>query len=297
MMTSKEFLDKVRDIEKNYKTVYAYGMFGAPITEQAIATKAKQYPNWYTAARQRALRALIGKGYFGFDCVNLFKGVLWGWTGDPKHATGGAKYNSNGVPDVSADGMIARSPFTSTDFSGIQPGDFVWVKGHIGVYIGDGLAIECTPKWSNDVQITAVGNLGSKPGYNTRTWTKWGKNPYIKYGGDDMSNYVRYGVLLKQGAKGSNVKKLQEDLIALGYGTYMHPYEADSSFGPATLKAVRAFQKDNGLAVDGAVGPATQRKIAELLSQDTKYKKLYEDTLKKLKAAEAKIQNAKKALS
>lgn len=62
-------------------------------------------------------------------------------------------------------------------------GEAVWMSGHIGIYIGDGLAVECTPKWENKVQITAVGNIGSKAGYNTRTWTKHGKLPYVDYTG------------------------------------------------------------------------------------------------------------------
>lgn len=55
------------------------------------------------------------------------------------------------------------------------------MSGHIGIYIGNGLAVECTPKWANKVQITAVGNIGSKAGYNTRTWTKHGRIPWVDY--------------------------------------------------------------------------------------------------------------------
>ena len=65
--------------------------------------------------------------------------------------------------------------------SRIVPGAAVWLPGHIGVYIGDGLAVECTPKWRNKVQVTAVSNIGTKAGYNARKWTKWGKIPYISY--------------------------------------------------------------------------------------------------------------------
>ena len=63
------------------------------------------------------------------------------------------------------------------------PGEGLWGPGHWGLYIGDGLAVECTPAWKNGVQITAVGNIGTKAGYNTRTWTKHGRLPYVDYGG------------------------------------------------------------------------------------------------------------------
>jgi len=118
---------------------------------------------------------------FGFDCVCLIKGVLWGWNGDASRTYGGAGYAENGVPDIGADSMIKVCSGVTSDFSGIVPGAAVWLEGHIGVYIGDGLAVECSPKWENKVQITAVGNIGKKAGYNTRTWTKWGRLPYIDY--------------------------------------------------------------------------------------------------------------------
>ena len=57
----------------------------------------------------------------------------------------------------------------------------VWTTGHIGVYIGNGLAVECSPRWANNVQITAVGNIGKKNGYNTRMWKKHGHLPYVTY--------------------------------------------------------------------------------------------------------------------
>ncbi len=108
---------------------------------------------------------------------------------------------------------------------------------------------------------------------------------------------LRYGQVLKKGAKGAQVKKLQEDLIKLGYGNYMEPYGADGSFGGATLKAVEAFQKANGLAVDGSVGPATQAKIEALLKAPaTDYKKMYEDTKKQLDVANKKLADIKKII-
>ncbi|MBE6708864.1 MAG: LysM peptidoglycan-binding domain-containing protein [Ruminococcaceae bacterium] len=59
------------------------------------------------------------------------------------------------------------------------------MSGHIGIYIGNGLAVECTPKWDNDVQITAVGGIGTVAGYNTRNWTAHGKLRYVSYTGSN----------------------------------------------------------------------------------------------------------------
>ena len=108
---------------------------------------------------------------------------------------------------------------------------------------------------------------------------------------------LRYGQTLKRGAKGDRVKRLQEDLIKLGYKKYLDPYGADGSFGGATEKAVRAFQADHKLVVDGSVGPATQAKIEALLKAPaTDYKKMYEDEKKKRESAERKLAEIKKII-
>lgn len=69
---------------------------------------------------------------------------------------------------------------------------------------------------------------------------------------------VQFPVLSK-GAKGKQVKALQILLIGHDYGCGSS--STDGSFGPATDKAVRAYQKANGLVVDGSCGPATWRSL------------------------------------
>jgi len=68
---------------------------------------------------------------------------------------------------------------------------------------------------------------------------------------------------LRQGSRGSQVKILQERLNSLGYNAG----KADGIFGSKTRSAVMAFQKANGLAVDGIVGPATIAKLNQSKSQ------------------------------
>ena len=55
--------------------------------------------------------------------------------------------------------------------------------------------------------------------------------------------------VLKKGAKGEDVKAMQTLLI--GYGFSFGSYGADGIFGAGTGKALKAFQKANGLVVDG----------------------------------------------
>lgn len=57
---------------------------------------------------------------------------------------------------------------------------------------------------------------------------------------------------LRQSARGDAVVAMQERLASAGYAV-----EADGAFGPKTAEAIRRFQAENGLKVDGVVGVAT----------------------------------------
>ena len=186
-MTAQEFVRRAVSAATDYKTLYVSGGFGAPLVGRNVERYCTNNAYNRAQARQRMIRAAGDQSppVYGWDCVGLIKGLLWGWTGDPSKTYGGARYASNGVPDIGEDEMIRRCAGVSADFSGIRPGAAVWMPGHIGIYIGDGLAVESSPKWANGAQITAVANIGTKAGYHVRTWKKWGLLPYVDYEEDD----------------------------------------------------------------------------------------------------------------
>ena len=59
--------------------------------------------------------------------------------------------------------------------------------------------------------------------------------------------------VLRTGSQGQDVRDLQRALTAAGYKVGV-----DGTYGPETRKAVMAYQKANGLAVDGEVGKDTK---------------------------------------
>ena len=65
--------------------------------------------------------------------------------------------------------------------------------------------------------------------------------------------------LLYWGCRGDAVKRLQQALINAGYKSYVR--SADGIYGQWTYDAVRAYQKDVGLSVDGIAGKNTQNKL------------------------------------
>ena len=64
---------------------------------------------------------------------------------------------------------------------------------------------------------------------------------------------------LKKGARGGDVYELQGRLKYLGFYTG----KIDGNFGDRTYRAVRLFQYEFGMKVDGKVGPKTKRKLWE----------------------------------
>lgn len=178
MMTSDEFVKRITDVAQNRKTVYVLGCFGSPMTEEN--KRVFMQKNEYNGSpKRRAAINAADDDTFGFDCSCLIKAILWGWSGDKNDIHGGAVYASNGVPDYCADHILKACKETSTDFSDVKIGEVVWLNGHIGVYIGGGLAVEATPKWRDGVQITSCNRF--KLGYKRRNWNKHGKLPYIEY--------------------------------------------------------------------------------------------------------------------
>ena len=61
--------------------------------------------------------------------------------------------------------------------------------------------------------------------------------------------------LLKQGSRGPEVTRLQQELKNQGFFTF---WKITDYFGPYTRDAVIRFQRSRGLAVDGIVGPQTR---------------------------------------
>lgn len=258
MMTSEEFVTRLTNVVKYYKTLYVMGCFGSPLTGSNVDKYCNNHDYNKQSSRTRMIKSAGNQTppVFGFDCVCLIKGILWGWTADASKPYGGANYGSNGVPDVSADGMILKCTGVSTaGWSEMLIGEALWCEGHIGVYIGNGLAVECTPSWDNKVQITAVGNIGNKDGYHSRKWKKHGKLPYITYSkntplpsipGKKVSNTATKPVSLKVG-----------DKVKVAKGAKSYSGASLASFIYSNVYVLREIKGDRAVIAPAATGSVT----------------------------------------
>lgn len=135
---------------------------------------------------------------------------------------------------------------------------FVYRDGkwaHTGLHVGGGQVIHCSGEVKRD---TATGGANQ--------WTHYAI-PKGLYSAEEIkaAHHGGYTRMLKNGSTGEDVRELQEKLNALGYdcGT------PDGLFGNLTAYAVKAFQRDHGLTVDGIVGPVTYAKIEEMIGGDS----------------------------
>ena len=149
----------------NAKWGYVMGTFGQVLTRDLLAAKLQQLPD-AIGPYEDYIRA----NYMGVrtaDCIGLIKGYSWY---DPD--TGSINYGSNGMPDVSADQIYAQA----TEKGGMAtmpeiPGLILHARGHVGIYIGGGYAIEAMGTKYGVVKTVVA----------SRNWTGWCKNPYINY--------------------------------------------------------------------------------------------------------------------
>lgn len=77
------------------------------------------------------------------------------------------------------------------------------------------------------------------------------------YTKDELSAPFVQTAVLKQGASGGEVKELQRRLKNWGY----YDGAVDGIYGKGTVEAVKAFQKKNGLYVDGIAGIETYKAL------------------------------------
>jgi len=123
---------------------------------------------------------------------------------------------------------------------------------HTGLHIGNGKIIHC----SDGVQTGKTTDRG---------WTHYA----IPKALSDQSAIPVNVPCLKKGCKGDKVVEIQKALLTLGYD--LPKYGADGDFGSETLAAVKAFQQDNGLTVNGVVDTETLTMLQKLTEEKPSY--------------------------
>jgi peptidoglycan hydrolase-like protein with peptidoglycan-binding domain len=128
----------------------------------------------------------------------------------------------------------------------------------VGVYIGGGQVIEANSTAKGVIQTPLKGT-------GATAWSNWFYVPGVDYSGAAVTKptiapkppapakpAVKIPITIKKGKKGFVVRQLQTLLNENGA-----KLAVDGDFGKLTDTEVRAYQKKNGLVVDGIVGVKT----------------------------------------
>ena len=123
-----------------------------------------------------------------------------------------------------------------------------------------GAIVLTASKYLTSDKYLLPGDIMLYEGHHTAINLDMGSN--ASWGTSDNPSTPSQKNYLSKGDKGTEVKEMQEKLIVCGYSC--GSYGADGDFGSGTDSAVRSFQKDYGLTVDGKFGPASKAKLDEV---------------------------------
>ncbi len=249
MITIQALIDKFRQALSE-KWGYIWGTAG----ENWTVAKQKELEK--TTDSDRAQGRAYGSKWIGHkvaDCSGLFS---WAFK-----QLGGYMYHGSDTmfrKYCSAKGELKKG--RRTDGASLKPGTavFVWngkKYSHVGLYIGGNTVIEAMG--------TVNGVTTSK--VTAGKWTYWGELSGVDYVNTGNSEFIIHNSELKEtetvkptlrkGSKGDAVWELQTMLLKLGYD--LGSCRIDGDFGKSTDAAVRSFQSDHRLTVDGIVGKNT----------------------------------------
>lgn len=222
---------------------------------------------WTQTQQNNATREMTVKygqkwvGHHVADCSGLFKWAFKQLGGDIYHGSD-TMYRKW----CTHNGTLNNGQ--RTDGMPLLPGTavFTWKQadgkyGHVGLYVGGGKVIEAKGTQSGVVQSNVTD----------KRWTNWGELKNVDYGTSEADAQpsptppdkqpATTLPTLRKGMKGEYVTLLQTKLVSKGYN--VGSYGIDGDFGSGTLKAVKEFQKDHGLDVDGVVGKKTWAALNE----------------------------------
>lgn len=148
---------------------YVYGAIGQTCTESLLDQCAKLYPanNLAGGSMRKAGEKWLGRKVA--DCSGMIKAYLMSdYTGGP------IQYSAEIDSFVHYNKAKEKGPISTMPD---VPGIIVYMPGHVGVYIGNGVVVESAGT------LYGVKKSSVKKSYASGPWTHWYKCPGIEYSG------------------------------------------------------------------------------------------------------------------
>lgn len=257
------------------KSIYVWGAQGQDLktlTDSKIRAMETSTSYANTAIKMKNARKHL-EGAKAFDCSGLAMYYLQQLTGYFKS-------------DVNSHGLLGKC--VKIQRSHVKRGDWLFRTSggrayHIGYMVTDTKFVESKGRADGVV----MGEFAKSGSY----WDTFGRPNMFKDEIDSPKEQISNAAFnrqLKKGDKGNDVLELQKLINKAGDNI-----EEDGSFGPATQKAVKAFQKKKKLKVDGVAGKDTIIALGGKWTSEV-YWKVTKNLKKGMKGTEVK--NMQKAL-
>lgn len=272
--------NQVGDYVTRQKKVYEYITKYASDTEskETTTTETKKEESTMSTAQQRIDKAITwmeetakddSHGYCqdhrwgtdgDYDCSSAVI-TAWEQAGVPVKSKG-ATYTGNMLSVFKANGFVdVTAKVNRSTGAGLVRGDVLLnTVHHTAMYCGDGKEVEAS---INEKGTAHGGTPGDQTGkeFLIRTYRNYPWTNVLRYTGGNSTTATEKNYL-EMGDTGSAVKTMQLMLIECGYSC--GSCGADGEFGSGTDTALRKFQKDNSLVVDGQYGSASKMRLTAL---------------------------------
>lgn len=235
-------------------------------------TKNAGYNNYTKYWRDSRLEGMMA--YYGYPASSDFAGGKnWPYCADGifwafMKALGVSRAQElllhNGAAFINCETMYGKAVAAKQLISAPKPGSVVLFYNSSGVHYHTEFCyavkngIMYTIGWNTSGASSVIANGGGvcdKRYVISKTKAHYFMPAYKDTSSTITATHGTSVTLLKYGSKGSAVKDMQTKLIALGYSC--GSCGADGEFGSGTLAAVKAFQWDECLEIDGIYGEQT----------------------------------------
>ncbi len=160
-MNNIELVDRLMKIYNELPTVYAKGGIGWKLTDYRYNYLRNQY------ADNKKYLTPDTKGKYACDCSGMIVGAAYdGWRVDHEPTWSKAHdWNDKMLHDRLTDKCKPQNAIL---------GMCLWKKGHVGLYVGNGMSLDCNydSATSNGIHLRKIEEVG---------WTEAGKLPEIQY--------------------------------------------------------------------------------------------------------------------
>ena len=271
--------NQVGDYTTRQKKVYEFiTKYASDVATGATTTTENKEESTMSAAQQRIDKAITWMEETAKDDRHGYcQGHRWGEDGDYDCSSAvitaweqagvpvkskGATYTGNMLSVFKANGFVdVTAQVNRSTGAGLIRGDVLLnTVHHTAMYCGNGKEVEAS---INEKGTAHGGTPGDQTGkeFLIRSYRNYPWTNVLRYTGGNSTSVATKNYL-EMGDSGAAVKTMQAMLIECGYSC--GSYGADGDFGGDTEKALRKFQDDNNLTVDGQYGPVSKAKLTAL---------------------------------